>query len=111
MHLGARRASDPFIFVVGPVLIILRQILVVLRCRRQTRSTPKSSRAQQNAEGHLTGLGESAVTTPRTHHWVRAAQEPNEHFASSPRTSPCWRIAISSSSASPPSIHSAWRRR
>jgi hypothetical protein len=31
-------------------------------------------------------------------------------FARSRRTSPCWRIAISRSSASPPSIHSAWRR-
>jgi hypothetical protein len=34
MHHGARRASDPFIFVVGRVLIILQQMLDVHRRRR-----------------------------------------------------------------------------
>jgi len=64
-----------------------------------------------NSQGHLTGLGESPVTTPRTHQGLEPLKNQMKPFASSRRTSPCWRIAISSSSASLPSIHSAWRRR
>jgi hypothetical protein len=42
MHPGARRASDPFIFVVGRVLIIFQRMLDVHRCRR----------AGENERGH-----------------------------------------------------------
>jgi hypothetical protein len=34
MQLGASRASDPFIFVVGRLLIVRQQMLDVHRCRR-----------------------------------------------------------------------------